>query len=208
MQHGVTTIEPTTLVMKKSDIREKALAERKSWTQQDFELKNVQLLNQIIEFINPLPRNLLLMSFHSIEHQREVMTSPIHAILINEPYYHQLIFPKVEKNTSQLIPYLTDKKSKFLASDWGILEPTEETSVRLNPTDIDVIFIPLLAIDTQGHRVGYGKGFYDRFLANTKPELIKIGLGLDEPIEPIEDLNSFDIAMDFAITPKSVYRFR
>ena len=194
--------------MKKFDIRVKALTERKSWTQQDFELKNVQLLNQIIEFINPLPRNLMLMSFHSMEHQREVMTSPIHALLINEPYYHQLIFPKVEKNTSQIIPYLTDKKSKFLASDWGILEPMEETSVRLNPTDIDVIFIPLLAVDTQGHRVGYGKGFYDRFLANTKPELIKIGLGLEEPIEPIEDLNPYDIALDFAITPKSVYRFR
>lgn len=204
----MTTIEPTTLVMKKFDIRVKALTERKSWTQQDFELKNVQLLNQIIEFINPLPRNLMLMSFHSMEHQREVMTSPIHALLINEPYYHQLIFPKVEKNTSQIIPYLTDKKSKFLASDWGILEPMEETSVRLNPTDIDVIFIPLLAVDTQGHRVGYGKGFYDRFLANTKPELIKIGLGLEEPIEPIEDLNPYDIALDFAITPKSVYRFR
>ena len=204
----MTTIEPTTLVMKKFDIRVKALTERKSWTQQDFELKNVQLLNQIIEFINPLPRNLMLMSFHSMEHQREVMTSPIHALLINEPYYHQLIFPKVEKNTSQIIPYLTDKKSKFLASDWGILEPMEETSVRLNPTDIDVIFIPLLAVDTQGHRVGYGKGFYDRFLANTKPELIKIGLGLEEPIEPIEDLNPYDIALDFAITPKSAYRFR
>ena len=204
----MTTIEPTTLVMKKFDIRVKALTERKSWTQQDFELKNVQLLNQIIEFINPLPRNLMLMSFHSMEHQREVMTSPIHDLLINEPYYHQLIFPKVEKNTSQIIPYLTDKKSKFLASDWGILEPMEETSVRLNPTDIDVIFIPLLAVDTQGHRVGYGKGFYDRFLANTKPELIKIGLGLEEPIEPIEDLNPYDIALDFAITPKSVYRFR
>ena len=148
------------------------------------------------------------MSFHSIEHQREVMTSPIHAILINEPYYHQLIFPKVEKNISQLIPYLTDKKSIFVRSDWGILEPTNDPAVQLNPRDIDLIFIPLLAIDTQGHRVGYGKGFYDRFLANTKPELIKIGLGLEEPIEPIEDLNSFDIALDFAITPKSVYRFR
>ena len=204
----MTTIEPTTLVMKKFDIRVKALTERKSWTQQDFELKNVQLLNQIIEFINPLPRNLMLMSFHSMEHQREVMTSPIHALLINEPYYHQLIFPKVEKNTSQIIPYLTDKKSKFLASDWGILEPTNDTSVQLNPKDIDLIFIPLLAIDTQGHRVGYGKGFYDRFLANTKPEMIKIGLGLEEPIEPIEDLNPYDIALDFAITPKSVYRFR
>ena len=170
----MTTIEPTTLVMKKFDIRVKALTERKSWTQQDFELKNVQLLNQIIEFINPLPRNLMLMSFHSMEHHREVMTSPIHALLINEPYYHQLIFPKVEKNTSQIIPYLTDKKSKFLASDWGILEPMEETSVRLNPTDIDVIFIPLLAVDTQGHRVGYGKGFYDRFLAQAKPDVIKL----------------------------------
>lgn len=194
--------------MKKSKIRGKALAERKSWTQEVFELKNVQLLNQIIEFIKPLPRNLMLMSFHSIEHQREVMTSPMHAFLINEPYFHQLVFPKVEKNTGQLNPYLTDKKSTFLRSDWGILEPQDDTSVRLNPKDIDLIFIPLLAFDTQGHRVGYGKGFYDRFLAQTKPDVIKIGLGLAEPIEPIEDLNPFDVALDFAITPLSIYRFR
>ena len=95
-----------------------------------------------------------------------------------------------------------------MLSDWGILEPMEETSVRLNPTDIDVIFIPLLAVDTQGHRVGYGKGFYDRFLAQAKPDVIKIGLSLNEPIEPIEDLNTFDVALDFAITPLSTYRFR
>ena len=194
--------------MKKSEIREKALAERKSWSQEKFEWMNSELLNQIQAFIQPLPRNLMLMSFHSMEQHREIMTAQLHEILINEPFYNQLIFPKVEKNTNQIIPYLTDKKSKFLASDWGILEPMEETSVRLNPTDIDVIFIPLLAVDTQGHRVGYGKGFYDRFLANTKPELIKIGLGLEEPIEPIEDLNPFDVALDFAITPLSTYRFR
>ena len=169
---------------------------------------NSELLNQIQAFIQPLPRNLMLMSFHSMEQHREIMTAQLHEILINEPFYHQLIFPKVEKNTSQLIPYLTDKKSKFLASDWGILEPTNDTSVQLNPKDIDLIFIPLLAVDTQGHRVGYGKGFYDRFLAQAKPDVIKIGLSLNEPIEPIEDLNPFDVALDFAITPKSVYRFR
>ena len=194
--------------MKKSEIREKALAERKSWTQENFDLKNSELLNQIMAFMQPLPRNLMLMSFQSMEHTREVLTSPIHSLLINEPYFHQLIFPKVEKNTSQLIPYLTDKKSIFVRSDWGILEPSEETSVRLNPKDVDIIFIPLLAVDTKGHRVGYGKGFYDRFLASTKPDLIKIGLSLGEPIEPIEDLNPFDIALDFAITPESTYRFR
>jgi 5-formyltetrahydrofolate cyclo-ligase len=142
-----------------------------------------------------------------MEHTREVMTSSMHSLLINEPYFHQLIFPKVEKNTSQLIPFLTDKKSKFEKSEWGILEPMEETAVRLNPKDVDIIFIPLLALDTNGHRVGYGKGFYDRFLASTKPDVIKIGLSLEEPIEPIEDINPFDIGLDFAITPKSVYRF-
>ena len=194
--------------MKKSEIREKALSERKSWSQEKFESINAQLLNQIQAFIQPLPRNLMLMSFHSMEQHREIMTAQLHEILLNEPYYHQLIFPKVVKSTSQLIPYLTDKKSIFVRSDWGILEPTNDTSIQLNPKDIDLIFIPLLAVDTQGHRVGYGKGFYDRFLANTKPDLIKIGLGLEEPIEPIEDLNPFDIALDFAITPKSVYRFR
>ena len=194
--------------MKKSEIREKALAERKSWSQEKFEWMNSELLNQIQAFIQPLPRNLMLMSFHSMEQHREIMTAQLHEILINEPFYHQLIFPKVEKKTSQLIPYLIDKKSKFLASDWGILEPTNDTSVQLNPKDIDLIFIPLLAVDTQGHRVGYGKGFYDRFLAQAKPDVIKIGLSLNEPIEPIEDLNPFDVALDFAITPKSVYRFR
>jgi 5-formyltetrahydrofolate cyclo-ligase len=194
--------------MKKSEIREKALAERKSWTQEKFNLKNSELLNQIKAFMQPLPRNLMLMSFQSMEHTREVMTSSMHSLLINEPYFHQLIFPKVEKNTSQLIPFLTDKKSKFEKSEWGILEPMEETAVRLNPKDVDIIFIPLLALDTNGHRVGYGKGFYDRFLASTKPDVIKIGLSLEEPIEPIEDINPFDIGLDFAITPKSVYRFR
>ena len=194
--------------MKKSEIREKALAERKSWSQEKFELKNSELLNQIQAFIQPLPRNLMLMSFQSMEQHREIMTAKLHELLINEPFYHQLIFPKVEKKTSQLIPYLTDKKSIFLLSDWGILEPTNDTSVQLNPKDIDLIFIPLLAVDTQGHRVGYGKGFYDRFLAQAKPDVIKIGLSLNEPIEPIEDLNPFDVALDFAITPKSVYRFR
>jgi len=194
--------------MKKSEIREKALVERKSWTQENFELKNAELLNQIQSFMKPLPRNLMLMSFHSMEHHREVMTSPIHAILMSEPYFHQMIFPKVEKNTNQIIPYLTDKKSKFEKSTWGILEPEGASSVRLNPTDIEIIFIPLLAVDTQGHRVGYGKGFYDRLLALAKPDLIKIGLSLEEPIEPIEDLNPYDIALDFAITPLSTYRFR
>lgn len=194
--------------MKKSEIREKALSERKSWSQEIFELKNANLLNQIIDFMKPLPINLMLMSFHGMAHKREITTESIHEILIKEPYFHQLIFPKVGENKDQIIPYLTDRKTKFEKSGWGILEPMEGTSIKLNPKDIDIVFIPLLAIDKNGQRVGYGKGFYDRFLAQAKPSVIKIGLGLEELIEPIEDLSQFDVALDFAITPLSIYRFR
>ena len=93
-----------------------------------------------------------------------------------------------------------------MASDWGILEPTEETSVRLNPTDIDIIFIPLLAVDTQGHRVGYGKGFYDRFLKQCAPQARFVGLSFFEAENKIPS-DSHDIALDYCVTPKNTYTF-
>jgi len=70
-----------------------------------------------------------------------------------------------------------------------------------------VVFIPLLAFDEEGHRVGYGKGFYDSFLAECKPETLKIGLSFFEAETKIEDVFDGDMALDYCVTPKQVYRF-
>jgi 5-formyltetrahydrofolate cyclo-ligase len=51
-----------------------------------------------------------------------------------------------------------------------------------------VVFVPLLAFDKKGNRVGYGKGFYDAFLSKCKPETIKIGLSFFEAEETIDDV--------------------
>jgi 5-formyltetrahydrofolate cyclo-ligase len=74
-------------------------------------------------------------------------------------------------------------------------------------TKIDVVFVPLLAFDKKGHRVGYGKGFYDKFLSECKPETIKIGLSFFEPEELISDVFEDDVTLNYCVTPNGVYAF-
>ena len=61
--------------------------------------------------------------------------------------------------------------------------------------------------DLQGNRVGYGKGYYDRFLSKCKEDVIKVGLSFLSPIDCIEDVDFFDKKLDFCITPERVYAF-
>ena len=72
---------------------------------------------------------------------------------------------------------------------------------------LEVIFVPLLVFDKLGHRVGYGGGYYDKFLGNIKDDILKIGLSLFEPIDKIQDIEKHDISLDYTITPKRVYDF-
>ena len=70
---------------------------------------------------------------------------------------------------------------------------------------IDMVLVPLLAFDQKGYRVGYGKGFYDRFLSGI--ETIKVGISFFEPLEIISDVHLNDIKLDLCVTPKQIYRW-
>ena len=90
-------------------------------------------------------------------------------------------------------------------NEWNIPEPINGISI--STEQIDVVFIPLLAYDKTGNRVGYGKGFYDKFLAKCKPETIKIGLSFFESVESIIDVFEEDIRLDYCVTPKLIYKY-
>jgi len=70
-----------------------------------------------------------------------------------------------------------------------------------------VVIVPLLICDLNGYRLGYGKGFYDRFLSECRADVLKIGLNYFEPIAQIPGEDT-DIPLDFLITPINCHAFK
>jgi 5-formyltetrahydrofolate cyclo-ligase len=97
-------------------------------------------------------------------------------------------------------PYLG--KADLAENQYHIPEPQTE---QIFSGKIDLVLVPLLAFDLKGYRVGYGKGFYDRFLADKHCK--KLGLSIFDPIEQIDDVHADDIRLDYCISPKQIYSF-
>ena len=141
--------------------------------------------------------------FLSIERQREVDTLPLITVL--QAKDKQLIVPKVSGPNSMEHYLLTDA-TRLKKNRWGI--PEAEDGLRVPEEKIDLVFLPLLAFDLQGNRVGYGKGFYDIFLERCRRDVVKVGLsffGAEE--SPITDLHENDMKLDYCITPEKIDAF-
>ncbi|CAN5133128.1 5-formyltetrahydrofolate cyclo-ligase [soil metagenome] len=118
----------------------------------------------------------------------------------------QVAAPRIEPGTGSLINYLINDDTEFLINEYGIAEP-DVTDV-IHPNEFDLILVPLLCFDESGCRVGYGKGYYDKFLAQCREDVIKIGFSFFEAEAQIDDINEFDIPLNFCITPQQVYNFQ
>lgn len=101
--------------------------------------------------------------------------------------------------------YAIDEDTVYRANEWGITEPVNGTQI--DPETIDLVFVPMLICDEAGYRAGYGKGFYDRYLARCRPEVLKVGFSYFEPVEKIIDTQPFDVSLDYCITPANIYEF-
>lgn len=113
------------------------------------------------------------------------------------------VVPRVDHETGE-IENLTYSESDDLAANvWQIWEPTH--SEKIEPRNIDLVVVPLICFDRSGHRIGYGKGFYDRFLTRCRPDCLKIGLSFFPPVDKIGDPHANDIRLNFCVTPDHVY---
>lgn len=139
--------------------------------------------------------------FISILKYNELDTSSIINKLKSEQKI--IIVPKISNN--ELVHIAINDETKFGLNEYGIKEPNDGNHFIIE--NLDIIFIPLLAFDIEGHRVGYGKGYYDRFLKLTNNSTLKIGLSFFDPINKILDIDDNDVKLDYCVTPKQVHKF-
>lgn len=114
-------------------------------------------------------------------------------------------YPKADFSSGRMVAIAIDEETEFNKAGMDIYEPAD--GIELNPAKIDMVFVPLLVADLKGYRVGYGKGFYDKYLAECRQDTLKIGFSYFDPVQEITDTHEFDVPLDLCITPQTVYVF-
>jgi 5-formyltetrahydrofolate cyclo-ligase len=146
-----------------------------------------------------------VLSFYPIEENNEVNTFPITDYLHFRNLNLHICYPKTNLKTGTMQAIICSADTIFEANGWNIPEPLGTETA--DPTVLDMVLVPMLAFDKKGFRVGYGKGFYDRFLKECREDCLKVGLSYFEPVDSIEDTHDFDVPLDLCITPHRTYVF-
>jgi len=146
-----------------------------------------------------------LLSYWPIKSHIEINTLSITDYMIFKIPGLTVSFPKTNFAQTALEAIEVDSDTEFEVNHAGIAEPTKGEPVP--PEELDMVFVPLLAYDKKGFRVGYGKGFYDRYLEHCRKDLIKVGFSYFDPEEAIPEVNEFDIPLNLVITPQRIYEF-
>ncbi len=187
--------------MNKKEARQKYKELRQQLSQEEIEDKSLAIANQLLKI--DIWDKTYYHVFLPIEEQKEINTEYILQILAGKD--KEVVVSKSDFKTTTMTHFLLTDNTKIKKNEYNIPEPITGLNV---PTEmIDVVFVPLLAYDKQGNRVGYGKGFYDKFLSECNPNVIKIGLSFFEPEEKIEDLFENDIQLNFCVLPSFFLRF-
>ena len=186
--------------MLKKELRKRYTARRKSISQEQAASLSIDIANTALKC--PIWTFDYYHIFLPIEEKNEVDTSHILSILQGKD--KNVVLPKMGLDR-KLTNYLLTDTTILKKNSWNVPEPQNGLEV---PTEmIDLVFVPLLAFDEQGNRIGYGKGFYDTFLAKCRPNVLKAGISFFEAEPNITDILPTDIPMDYCITPNKIYKF-
>lgn len=152
-----------------------------------------------------LPALYYLLSFKASTAKQEV---PVHFFEESlREYYRELVvcYPKADFKTSEMEAYEDNDILTWEETDLNFEQPLKGDIIQ--PLQLDLVLVPLLAFDEKGYRVGYGKGFYDRYLMRCRPNVIKVGVSFFEAEPIISDTNDYDVPLTYCVTPKQLYVF-
>lgn len=181
--------------MNKAKLRERYKKKRKELTEAEISQFQESIYQQIFEFDFSAIKNVHI--FLPIKKYKEINTYPIIDYL--RRLDKTIIVSKSNFSDSTLQHYIFENNTEIEINKYGIPEPVNAQLIDVKK--IDLVFVPLLISDENNYRVGYGKGFYDRFLAECNSSVKTIGLNFFKPIKQIEDLNKYDMTLNVVIYP-------
>ena len=190
--------------MTKAELRKFYLNERLAISDQDLAQFNRDICDNFFNQVS-LEQIKVVHSFISMENTKEPDTwMIINRLRKNFPNI-RISIPRINVESLSLENFYYESPEQLKTNAWGIREPQYGESTLT--TDIDMILVPMLIADQYGHRVGYGKGFYDKFLATCKASCIPVGLCFYEPVVRVEDTSDWDMPLKYCVTPIKVHRF-
>lgn len=174
---------------------------RKQLSENQLEEMSLAVANNVLTL--PVWEKTYFHIFLPIEAHNEVNTEFILHLLSGKD--KEIVISKSDFKTRNMTHFLLTDNTKIKKNEYNIPEPVD--GIEVPAKKIEVVFIPLLAYDKLGNRVGYGKGFYDKFLSECQTGTIKIGLSFFEPEEQITDVFETDVKLDYCVTPNAVFKF-
>jgi 5-formyltetrahydrofolate cyclo-ligase len=190
--------------MTKTELRKIYLDERLSLSDKEYERMNLGICENFFSHVD-LSRVNVIHTFIPMEKTKEPDTWLIIERIQEEFPHIRISLPRINVKTIEIDNFFFETHKQLKTNPWGILEPQYGDATRTQ--DINMVLVPMLIGDQHGHRVGYGKGFYDKFLSTCREDCISVGLCFFEPIETIEDINTLDIPLKYCVTPLNVHRF-
>lgn len=185
--------------MDKETLRRTYITRRSELSDEVILDKSLAIANQALKM--PIWDKTYYHIFLSMREKKEINTEFLLHILQGKD--KNICVPVMKKN-GELEHILLQDSTRIKIAGFGVPEPEDGIPI---PTDkMQVVFVPLLAYDKKGNRTGYGKGFYDRFLSQTQPETLFIGLSFFEPENEIPS-EAHDMPLDYCITPNKIYTF-
>ncbi|MCU0430275.1 MAG: 5-formyltetrahydrofolate cyclo-ligase [Cytophagaceae bacterium] len=185
----------------KAHIRKEALACRQALHEKEFKDLNQKLMDQMVPWILQHSAFSTLHIYLPMPRHREPDTwSIIHALAEAKPEL-KITVPVTDWEHQRMDSVWLKPDAKLQTDRFGISQPVGAPII---PADsLDLIIVPLLAFNQRLHRIGYGKGFYDRYLLQCKPSCQKIGLSFFDKVEFEEE--PFDVALDNVFLPQKIY---
>lgn len=182
-------------ILRKAYLKKRDLLSRETIKEYSLQISNKALRLAVWDFS-------FYHTYLPITKNNEVDTSYLLTVLQGKD--KNIVVPKIG-SSNHMENYMLLDNTHLKLNCWGIPEPVD--GIKIEESKLEVVFIPLLAYDKEGNRVGYGKGYYDAFLSKCRPNVVKVGLSFFEPEERIEDIDNNDVPLDYCVTPNAIHTF-